>query len=484
MSVRRSLVWSFARRYTNMMLTIPTIMIVSRLLTPAQIGVYSLAATFVTLVQALRDFGVGEYLVQARDLNDDMARSAFTINLTIAWILALLMFTGSGLLASFYGEDGLRTVLQILSLNFLLLPFGSTINALLNRHMQFRIIYKINLAQQATQSGMTILLAYLGYGYYSMAWGSALGMVATIIACMVWGRQYRIRGLGLQNWREVANFGIQRTTTDVVSKIGNAAPDFVIGRVLDFAAVGLFSRGNGLVRLFRQNILAAIAQVTFPAYARNYHRAQNAHLLYLKSTTYVTGFSWPFLCFAALMGYPIMRLMFGDQWDAAVPILQLMAINALVGVINMDSLQLLVAMGRAGLVTRIALFSQSLRIAILIVTAYYGLIAIAAGIIVTTTVVTFVNFVILCRTTPMTPRDCVQALVPSAIATVITMIPPGLIVLLDPPAPDNLVSPLFFGVIAAGLSWLLGLWIARHPLGYEMLDWFKAMLQRFRTARS
>lgn len=484
MSVRRSLVWSFGRRYTNLLMTLPTVMIVSRLLTPAQVGVYSLAFTFVALVHALRDFGVSDYLVQARDLDDSMARSAFTINVCIAWALGLLLFASSGAIAHVYGEAGLQTVLQIMTLNFLLLPFGSTVNALLKRSMQFGIIYKINLAQQATQSAVTVALAYLGYGYFSMAWGSVLGMVATVIGCVVWGRHHRIRGLGLAHWRDVTHFGMQRTTSDIVEKLGNAAPDFVIGRVLDFAAVGLFSRGKGLINLFRQNILGAIAHVTFPAYARDNQKTQNAHVLYLKSTTYVTGFSWPFLLFAALMAFPIMRIMFGEQWNAAVPILQLLAIAALASTVNMDSPQLLVAIGRAGLVTWMTVITQLFRVIVLVITAFYGLAAIAAGQILVSTVNTGFYLVVLCRYTDMTLGDCGRALMPSLVSTVITMIAPCLVVFWYPPSADNLFLPLLAGGAAAGLSWLLGLWIVGHPLWDEMADWRTMAVERLKTIRS
>ena len=152
MSVRRSLALSFARKYTNMAFTIPTIMIVSRLLTPAELGVYSVGMAFVTLVQSMRDFGTSDYIVRAEALEDNVAQSAFTINMVIAWVLGVIMFICSGAVASFYREEGLQLLLQILSINFFLLPFGSTVNAMLKRSMQFGIIYQINLAQQSTQS--------------------------------------------------------------------------------------------------------------------------------------------------------------------------------------------------------------------------------------------------------------------------------------------------------------------------------------------
>ena len=66
-SVRRSLAITFLDKYATLAIGIVSTMILSRLLTPAEIGVFSVASIFVLLASILRDFGVADYLVQAKE---------------------------------------------------------------------------------------------------------------------------------------------------------------------------------------------------------------------------------------------------------------------------------------------------------------------------------------------------------------------------------------------------------------------------------
>lgn len=84
LSVRRSLFFSFAEKYTSFVFAVASIVIVSRLLTPKEIGVYSVAVGLTTLANTLRTFGVSSYLVQVTHLTEGIIRTSFTINLIIA----------------------------------------------------------------------------------------------------------------------------------------------------------------------------------------------------------------------------------------------------------------------------------------------------------------------------------------------------------------------------------------------------------------
>ena len=119
-TTRHSLLFSFAEKYTVLLLGIVATMMLSRLLTPAEVGVYSLGAVLVALAQVVRDFGVGQYLIQEKQLDMVKLRAALATSLLVAWLLALLVLAASGPLASFYQEPRLRLVLQLLSINFVL----------------------------------------------------------------------------------------------------------------------------------------------------------------------------------------------------------------------------------------------------------------------------------------------------------------------------------------------------------------------------
>ena len=467
-SIRRSLVLSFAKQYTTLLFAVPTVVILSRLLTPAQVGVYSVAAATITLVHMLRDFGVSEYLVQAHELDDVVARSAFTINLCMAWALAVITFAASPWIGDFYREPGLALVLRVLSINFLLLPFGSTVTALLTRSMQFGILYRVNLAELCVRTSVTIVLAYLGFGYMSPAWGSVTGVAANVIATTIWGHAYRIRGLSLVHWKPVTRFGLQQLVGDIMNRLGYFAPDFVIGRVLGFVAVGLYSRGYGLLNLFQSRIISAIGAVAFPAFAHTHHRARDANKLYLKSTAYITAISLPFAAFAALMAFPIIRIMFGPQWDMAVPILRLLAIAMGVSMLLPQFGEFLTATGKVGVKTLTTTTIQIIRIGLLVPAASYSLNAAAASQILVAMIAVTVKFLVLHKHTQLRGRDLLRTLMPTVGITCAAMALPVVIFIFMPPTSGNVWTSLVLAAMGGGVGWLTAVRILRHPLWTEL----------------
>lgn len=292
--LRKPLFISFAQRYTSLAFNLLTVVIVSRLLTPKQIGVFSVAAALTALAQMLRSFGVSEYLVQERSLDEPTIRTAFTLNLIIAWFLAVLLFCSSTLIGNFYGDPGVGRVVRVLSLTFLLLPFGTTALALMQRTMAFGTLYKIRLGEIVVRSGVTIGLAFAGFGYMSMAWASLAAMVAWIIGCAVWGYEYRVRRLSLSQWRRIVPFGVKQTVADVAIQLGMQSANIVVGKMLGLTAAGFYSRGYSIVNMFREKVVSGINAVAFPAFAREHRERDAAPALFARSLVYLTGISWPF----------------------------------------------------------------------------------------------------------------------------------------------------------------------------------------------
>ena len=471
MTVRRSLVASFAQKYTNILLTFPVIVLVSRWLTPAEIGVYSIASTFLLLVHTLRDFGVSDYLVQKKTLDDTSAGSAFAVTCVTAWIMAAVVFLGSGPLADFYGDPALASVLQILSVNFVLLPFGSTATAMLKRSMQFGIIYRINLAQQAAASFTTLFLTYIGFSYYGLALGSVVGTLGTIIGCFTFGKHYRIRGFNFVHWREVSNFGLQRVSADVLTRVSGTAPEFIIGRIIGLPAVAYYSRGRGLVKMFRENVLGAIGTVTFSSYSRLNRNGGKPHELYVKSLFFITAVSWPFLCFAILFAFPIMRIVFGDQWDEAVPLLRIFCLSAIIGVATSECSRLFIAIGRVSLVTRLSFASLCFRLILLIPAAYISLAAVVWVQVFTAISMGITYNYLMIKHTDVSLLDLVKPLGRSFLVTLLSMATAVLVFIFMPPSPNNLFLPVMTAGVGTGLSWLFALKLFKHPMWPEFVQW-------------
>ncbi|MCK7579227.1 MAG: oligosaccharide flippase family protein [Chromatiales bacterium] len=258
---RSALVYSFVTRYAALIVQFLATIIIARLLSPTEIGIYSVGAAIIMIAHTLRDFGTSNYIIQERELTDARLRTAFTLTVIVAWSLAGMLWSAAMPLAKFYREPGVGTVLWVMAINFLLIPFGSITLALMRREMNFRALMFINLASTLVQSGLSVLLAALGVGFISLAWGGIGSTVATVIGALMVNRAWVVAWPSLSEHKQVLSFSLRSFLSSIAAEAGHAAPDLVIGRTLGMEANGLFARALGYVLLFErllQDILRGV----------------------------------------------------------------------------------------------------------------------------------------------------------------------------------------------------------------------------------
>lgn len=481
--IRKALTLSFAQTYISLSLSVATVIIVSRLLTPAEIGVFSVAVGLVAFVHMLRDFGVSEFVVQDQALGDETIRTAFTINLIIAWCLAALLFGCSGLIGGFFGDPGVARVTRVLSLVFVLMPFGTTTMALMNRDLKYDNLLKIRLSETVARGAVTIALVYAGFTYMSMAWAAVAGMSVVIIGCAIWGWSYRVPGVGLMHWRRVLHFGSNRAIADLVMQAGAQSANIVTGKMLGMAAAGFYSRGYGVVNMFRTNVIGAIGNVAFPAYAQEHRERDAAPALFLKSIVYLTGICWPFFAFSALMAFPIIRIAFGSQWDAAVPLMRWLCAAAFIGTLIFQCDGFFTAVGRYREVTHVEVQYQLVRIGLAIIAAFYSLEAVAASQIPVYILAVVLYYRKLIRYEALRLSKLVAALMRSGVVTLCSCAIPVAALWFSSESGDRHYVVTFIAASAgAALGWLLGIILAKHPLLSEIRHSMFLILHRLGRA--
>lgn len=326
LSARAALAWSFGERYASLVVTIASTMVLARLLTPKQVGIYSLCAALTAIAGILRDFGVSEYLIQEKNLTREKMQAAFGIALVVAWSIAALVFLGRHSFSAFYEEPMLAQVLAVLTLNFLILPFASPTFAVMNRDMEFRKIFVVQIVSTAAQALTSVALAYRGFGAMSLAWGPVANVLTQTLLLTAMRPRDSIMLPSFKAAKEVLSYGSMFVTSRVLETFTRNAHEFIIAKQFGFSSVGMFSRAFGLIELFYNNVAAAILRVASPAFASDHRQGIPLAPLYAKGTAIFTSIAWPFFGFVALMSQDIIRVLFGSQWDAAAPIATVLAI--------------------------------------------------------------------------------------------------------------------------------------------------------------
>lgn len=317
MSTRKSLAWSFSQQAGQYALQFVGSVVIARLLTPHEVGVFALAMAANFLISSLRQFGVGSYLIREENLTDKKVRTAFGVWIATSWTLGFIVLALRGYLADAYDTPGIEDVLTLVSLNFFVTPLGQPANALLVRGMRFDLLHHITLTSVLVSVGTNIVLALMGFSYMALAWGMIAG-TAVRSALLIAVRSDHIRLLpSFHHWRDVLSFGGWVTGASVINTISSEGTKFIVGGILNPAALALYERSLQLPVAIRMVISRPLGRVLLPAYAKLSRDKQRLDHSFLKVASLTNVLIWPPLFVLGFLSVPVVVFVFGEQWRAA-----------------------------------------------------------------------------------------------------------------------------------------------------------------------
>ncbi len=468
--VRRSIIFLFADKYGTFIIGLAATLILARLLSPSDFGIFAICMAVVALLDVFRDFGIGSYLIQEKEVTTSSMRTVFTTVTALSVLCFVLLFFGSYGIAAFYGDEGaLRQVLMLLSVNFLFAPFSIISMSLLRREFAFNVLAVINISTALCNLVVAALLAALGHGVLSFGWAALAASILRIAIACIMRPCFTAFRFSFADWRKVAHFGTFSTATAIINVLHENLPQFIIGRMLGFGAVGLLGRAVTLCQLPDRLVISALNPLILPALADRNRRGFNLKPTYLLALAHVSALQWPALLGIALFAEPLVPLLFGSQWLEVVPLVRIMALASLVMFPAVMTYPTLVALGRIRDTLSMSLISLPPSIALVIAASPFGLEAVAATQFVTLPLQVFVAISFIKRRIDLSWREVALAVRASLIVTLCAMTMPVLVVALQGGLRiDMPLANLLLAVMGAAAGWGAGLFLSKHPLLDEL----------------
>lgn len=330
-SLRRALLITFASNNGATVVNFGVSILLARLLSPREIGVFSITMVLISIAHIFRDFGVVSYLLRERELTSEKIRAATGVLLASSWFIALLLYLASPATARYFNEAGVQPVMQVLALGFVFIPFGAVTYALMTREYRAREQANIMVAGTSAYAVSAILLAYLDFGYMSMAWANLINIVVTGLASAPYRPAYAPWLPSIRGWRKVMHFGAGSVLSNTVGAVNNAFSDLFLGKMSNAHNVALFSRANGTANIFMQVAGATVNYAALPHLAQSFHSQGHMTPQLSKASAYLSVLAWPALCVTALFAQPIIVFLYGNQWLECIPIVPLTCALVAVG---------------------------------------------------------------------------------------------------------------------------------------------------------
>lgn len=303
----------------NIVVNFALAVILSRLLSPDDIGVFSMSAVLISIAHTFRDFGVTSYLKREKDLTDQTIRTARGLLYITSWTMAVAMFWSAGFWAQFFNEPRVQEVVHVLALGFVFIPLGAIAQAIMGRELNVVQNTKVTLLSTLVYFAASVALALLGFEHMTMAWANLVNILVSGLAYNLFLHRRLPWIPSLRGWRNMVSFGTANILTALLKVINTSLPDLVLGRVSVASNVGLFSRATSTVNMVGKVIEPSINYFTLPYMARMYHATGNISQDYLRAGSIINSVLLPALAWVALMAHEIVLFLYGDQWLGAVP---------------------------------------------------------------------------------------------------------------------------------------------------------------------
>jgi PST family polysaccharide transporter len=392
--------------------------VLARLLIPADFGLVAMAMSIIAMIELVTSFSFDVALIQMKDPRRSHFDTAWTLNILVA--VGGAAFTAAAAIptAAFYGDPRLVAVMFAIGAAWLITGFESTGIANFRREMNFAMEFRFMSARRVISFVVVIAAALTLRSYWALVIGMAAGRVAGVALSYLM-HPYRPRP-SLAQARTLFSFSGWILVNNMVTVFFVRAPHFVIGRVFGPQALGAYSVASEVAHLTHTELIAPINRAMFPGYARLVGDSSAFCRTCLDATATIVLIVLPVTFGIATLADPFVRLLLGDQWGEAVPIIKILAFSGAATALLSNNASIYLALGRPHLAT-------ATYIARLIVLAvgvgvsyrYWGLVGIAYAELIATVTSLVISVPILLITVKLQAMNYARLLWRPAIASVV-----------------------------------------------------------------
>lgn len=466
-SIRKSLFLSNFATFANLFISLALVMVVSRLLNPAEIGAFLIAFAVIMLIEPLREFELKSFIIVTDQLDHDTIRAVRLIALSTAAVALILCLAGSWILSASYSSPSPGNCLLIMCLIYATRPFSQPAEAVLARDLRYGAIAGIKITGALVRTAVTLALIWQGWGAEALAWGVVAEAASELLCLALVDRKYRIGLPGSKGAKKVWTFCLQMTGAQLSTRAAAALEPLLIGAVQGLAMTAFYNRGNRVVRVFRSGIEQATLPIALSHFARAKGDRSAIKSAYLRAVSLLTGISWPVLAVFIVLAEQVVLTLFGDQWGDAVGLGQILAVGAIIYAASALSQQVHAALRETAILMKRDAVLAIFRIAVLVGTVFISTSAVAWGLVGVIAVSQIVHLHLLRRSVGLNFAEMGSSVWKSGLVGLVcagvallslNMLPSGLAVW----------QQLLLCGLAAAMAWLVLIGLVRHVLSEEI----------------
>lgn len=370
--ITQGVFWIAVAKYSGIFIQLLITAILARLISPAAFGTIAVAMVILYFLNILADVGIGPAVVQYKQLTKRHLNSLFTLTVYIGIALAVILYLSAGHVADYYADVVLEHVCQMMSLVILFNSLNVVPNALMRKDKRFRTIAFRTLFFQVSSGIIAIWGAFHGWGIYAL-------LVSPILTAI---------GVFCVNYYNYPLLPVFKMNNEVVKKVGSFSffqfafsffnyfsrnlDKLIIGKYFSMTQLGYYDKSYHLMMLPLQNVTFVIEPVLHPILSTlqdNKHELKEKNQ---KLAVFISNISFPIGLTLYFCGGELIRMVYGGQWDAAIPVFRILALSLPLQMVLSTSGPIYQAAGKTNHMFFVGMLNTTCTVSGFLIAAHWG----------------------------------------------------------------------------------------------------------------
>ncbi len=310
--------WGYVRLGLNAVVVLPTAVVMARLLSPEEFGIAAAAIFFGQLSKRLTAAGLNAAIVRTKDLRSEHVSTAFIFNLVAGTVVGLALVASAPWLGQFYGNSNVSRLMPVVALTFAVSAIGSVPTSLLARNLLFKQSTTVLSVDLMTTNVTGMVLAWLGFGFWSIAYAELLGGISAAVSASYLARWRPRWHFSVAAFRELSSFGLGTYLRQLFNYLATNVDNLIVGWTLGVSALGYYDKAFSFVNRIILRLSASGPSVSFRIFSLiqdDHARFQRA---YQKVLLAVSLLGYPMFTWLILAAPELFRVLLGNKWLPAL----------------------------------------------------------------------------------------------------------------------------------------------------------------------
>ncbi|CAH7459067.1 putative O-antigen transporter [Vibrio chagasii] len=391
--------WVSIEKFGTVFLKVLGMVILARVLTPTDFGLFGMVYVIIALGQVLIDSGMGGALIKKDNANEQDYNTVFTFNLLVSLLIWLVLYFSSDTIASFYNENSLTDIIPLLSSVLVIRSLTIVPVTKLTKSLNFKIQSKLVLFSYVASFFVGYYFAVKEFGVYSLIIMSICDVSIFLILTM-YVTKYKLKiGFNYTAFKGLYGFGMKISIASIIRTSYENILNIFIGKIYGTISLGFYYQARKINDVFISTTTNIINKAVFPILVKDLREGvtvKNKMRMLLNNICWLT---YLFFVLLSINAEKIVFLIFGENWTESAWMLSIIVLSGFGMILEAATRCFLKSHGLASEILKLELKKRSVGIVIISLSAFGGIEIMLFAYVLSTLISSFFNMYAVSRNT-------------------------------------------------------------------------------------